>query len=240
MSNVVGTVQQETALLFAEFSVTGVCGPGTLSVTDHGGHFALGLAVLARGGACLAVLADRETARAAAKLGSTDFTVDSLSEALRILKNEIRQRRAVSVGVVGDASAIAEEMVERGVQPQMVAVTRVGGSPWERLVERGAARFVGGAGWGLPRLLTGCTVESDEAETPKERRERDVRLLAWGLAVEDSATGAMARQWLAAAPRLFPRDTARWYWERSRALSAGEQVLDGADTGGTLNREDEG
>lgn len=247
MSDVGEPLQRETALLFAVFAVEGVCGPGTLTFMDDGDYVAFGLAVVARGGACLAVMADRETARAAAKVGATDFTVDTLSEALRILKNEIRQRRPVSVGLVGEAAAVAGEMVKRGVQPQVVAVPRAGGLPWTELVERGAAVFEVVVRRGLPRVVAGCTIESDVAAMLRERRERDARLLASGLAVEDSGMGAMARQWLTVAPRLFLRDPVRWSWYRSRVLSAEEQKMALAEARRTSGRwrypedeEDEG
>jgi urocanate hydratase len=44
-----------------------------------------------------------------------DFLVNSLDEALRILKNEIRKRETVAVCVAAAPEAIVEEMRERGV-----------------------------------------------------------------------------------------------------------------------------
>ena len=55
--------------------------------------------------------------------GSCDFMVNTLDESLRVLKNELRKKKALSVGLLGEASAILPAMVERGVQPDLVADT---------------------------------------------------------------------------------------------------------------------
>lgn len=56
--------------------------------------------------------------------GEIDFVVNSLSEAIRTLKNEIRQKRALSVALVGDQDTVAEEMLERGLQPDAFYMLR--------------------------------------------------------------------------------------------------------------------
>ena len=61
---------------------------------------------------------------AAQREGCCTFNVTSLDEALRIVKNEVRQRHAISVGLRGDrAEAGLQQMVERGVQPQAFAAS---------------------------------------------------------------------------------------------------------------------
>jgi len=50
------------------------------------------------GAACLAIDPRPEACRAALLSGACDFIVNTVDEALRILKNQIRQRRPVSVG----------------------------------------------------------------------------------------------------------------------------------------------
>jgi urocanate hydratase len=67
------------------------------------------------GAASLAAAADVLAGRQAMRDGVVDFLVTSLDEALRILKNELRQRQAVAVCVALPAEAVAEEMRERGV-----------------------------------------------------------------------------------------------------------------------------
>ncbi len=73
------------------------------------------------GAATLAAAPEAAAQRRAMRDALVDFVVNSLDEALRILKNEIRQRRAVSVAVAVSAGKLAEEMRERGVQPEQSA-----------------------------------------------------------------------------------------------------------------------
>lgn len=56
-------------------------------------------------------------ARTAMRRGAVDFVVNSLDEAVRTLKNQIRQRRPLGVALTGDVTAVLAEMVERGVLP---------------------------------------------------------------------------------------------------------------------------
>ena len=50
-----------------------------------------------------------------------DFMVSSLDEALRILKNEVRKKQPVSVCLHSEIEPALAEIVERGVQPDMLA-----------------------------------------------------------------------------------------------------------------------
>jgi hypothetical protein len=52
--------------------------------------------------------------------GTIDFVVNSLDEALRILKNEIRKHEPVAVAVSVAPEAIEAEMLERGVLPNLL------------------------------------------------------------------------------------------------------------------------
>lgn len=72
------------------------------------------------GAASLAASADADRQRQAMREGVVDFVVTSLEEALRILKNEIRQRQTVSVGVSITPAAITAQMLERGVLPDLI------------------------------------------------------------------------------------------------------------------------
>jgi hypothetical protein len=56
-------------------------------------------------------------AKAAMRRGEVDFIVNSLDEALRTLKNQIRQGRPLGVAMTGDVAAGLAEIVERGVLP---------------------------------------------------------------------------------------------------------------------------
>jgi hypothetical protein len=72
------------------------------------------------GAASLGATANPEALRHANRDGVADFLVTSLDEALRILKNEVRKRQAVSVGVSVAPDAVVAEMRERGVLPDLL------------------------------------------------------------------------------------------------------------------------
>jgi len=71
------------------------------------------------GTASLAATSDPEAQRQAVREGIVDFLVNSLDEALRILKNEVRKRATVAVCVGAALDAVEHEMVERGVRPDV-------------------------------------------------------------------------------------------------------------------------
>ena len=72
------------------------------------------------GAASLSATVDPTALRHANRDGVADFLVTSLDEALRILKNEIRKKQAVSVGVSVSPAAMVAEMIERGVLPDLL------------------------------------------------------------------------------------------------------------------------
>ena len=71
------------------------------------------------GAGSLAATADAAAAKQAMRDGVVDFLVTSLDEALRILKNELRQGQTVAVCVVLPSESVAEAMRERGVLPDL-------------------------------------------------------------------------------------------------------------------------
>ncbi len=83
----------------------------------------LALASTIAGGAFLGIEPDPQKLKAAVRNGSCDFMVNTLDEALRVLKNELRKKSPLSAGLLGDASEILSAMVERGVQPDLIADT---------------------------------------------------------------------------------------------------------------------
>jgi hypothetical protein len=72
------------------------------------------------GAATLVAAADRTAQKQAIRDGVTDFLVNSLDEALRILKNQLRKREAVAVCVGLPPEAVEREMRERGVAPDLL------------------------------------------------------------------------------------------------------------------------
>lgn len=67
----------------------------------------------------LTATADVSVQRQAIRDGIVDFLVNSLDEALRILKNEIRKQSPVAVCVGLAPPDVEAEMLERGVQPNL-------------------------------------------------------------------------------------------------------------------------
>jgi hypothetical protein len=73
------------------------------------------------GAASLAGSMDAAALRRTMREGALDFVVTTLDEALRILKNEIRKKQPVAVGVTLARHIMAREMLDRGVQPDLLA-----------------------------------------------------------------------------------------------------------------------
>ncbi len=58
------------------------------------------------GGTFLGIDRSTEHLKAAVRNGSCDFMVNTLDESLRVLKNEVRKKKALSVGLLGEATEI--------------------------------------------------------------------------------------------------------------------------------------
>jgi urocanate hydratase len=78
------------------------------------------LAATMAGAAFLGIDVDAERIKKRLKTGYCDFMVNNLDEALRILKNAVRKKEAVSVGLVGNCADVIPELVERGVVPDVL------------------------------------------------------------------------------------------------------------------------
>ncbi len=95
---------------------------GKLVVT--GGMGRLGgvqpLAATLNGAAFLGIEVDAERIKRRLRTGYCDICVNSLDEAIRILKNAVRQKQAVSVGLVGNCAEVIPELARRGVVPDLL------------------------------------------------------------------------------------------------------------------------
>jgi urocanate hydratase len=78
------------------------------------------LAATMAGAAFLGIDVDPERIKKRIKTGYCDFMVTTLDEALRILKNAVRKKENVSVGLVGNCADIIPELAERGVVPDIL------------------------------------------------------------------------------------------------------------------------
>lgn len=142
------------------------------------------------GAASLSATADPDRQKRAVREGVVDFLVTSLDEALRILKNEIRKRRGVAVGVARAPETVEQEMFERGVLPDLLFP----GAAFGEWVERGAETVE------IAQVPPGKTLVT--VALPSSMRQlmpEFESLLMGGLAADDFA----ARRWLRMSPRYL-------------------------------------
>src|SRR5256885_1665050 len=78
------------------------------------------LAATMTGASFLGIDVDGDRIKKRLKTGYCDFMVNNLDEALRILKNAIRKKEGVSVGLIGNCAEIIPELAERGVLPDIL------------------------------------------------------------------------------------------------------------------------
>jgi urocanate hydratase len=78
------------------------------------------LAATLNGAAFLGIEVDVERIKRRIRQGYCDICVSDLDEALRILKNAVRQKQAVSVGLVGNCAEVIPELARRGVVPDLL------------------------------------------------------------------------------------------------------------------------
>lgn len=78
------------------------------------------LAVTMNGGVCLDVEVDRARIQKRLDTGYCDRMTDDLDEALELVRAAVRERRPLSVGLVGNCAETHPEMVDRGIVPDIV------------------------------------------------------------------------------------------------------------------------
>ena len=92
------------------------------------------------GASFLGIDVDAERIKRRLRSGYLDFMVNSLDEALRILKNAIRKKENVSVGLIGNCADVIPELATRGVLPDILTDQTSAHDPLEWLcAERHAA-----------------------------------------------------------------------------------------------------
>ena len=78
------------------------------------------LAATMNGAAFLCVEADPDRIKRRLRTGYCDIMVSSLDEAVRILRNAVHAKQAVSVGLVGNSAEVLPEMARRGIVPDLL------------------------------------------------------------------------------------------------------------------------
>jgi Urocanase Rossmann-like domain len=150
------------------------------------------------GAASLCVDADADRLREGLRAGLVDFVVGQLDEALRILKNEIRRALPVSVGLTADPASCIDAMIERGLQPDLLAA--IPQRQASIFVERGACTLPEHA---APDPLTSI-LEWTASENPAQSLPRVARIAAESLDPARDDTPAR-RRWLEQSPRYLGR-----------------------------------
>jgi hypothetical protein len=82
---------------------------------------ALSVAANIAGAVSLAIDNDPSHLRDATRTGAVDFTVNTLDEAIRAMKNEVRKQTPLSVALNADPILTLAEILERGLAPQLFA-----------------------------------------------------------------------------------------------------------------------
>ncbi len=97
------------------------------------------LAATLNGAAFLGIDVDPERIKRRVKTGYCDVMVNSLDEALRILKNAVRKREATSVGLIGNCADVIPELARRGVVPDLLTDQTSAHDPLHGYYPRGVA-----------------------------------------------------------------------------------------------------
>jgi hypothetical protein len=116
-----GNLQRRTMRLYRALVGLREDWGGALVLCSGQGCTASGIPVAASvaGAATLAIDADAEAMKSSLRRGELDFVVNTLDEALRTLKNQIRLKRPLSVGLIADADTTLAELTSRGVKPDV-------------------------------------------------------------------------------------------------------------------------
>jgi urocanate hydratase len=95
------------------------------------------LAATLNGAAFLGIEVDAERIKRRIRQGYCDICVNDLDEALRILKQAVRQKQATSVGLVGNCADVIPEMARRGVVPDLLTDQTSAHDPLNGYLPRG-------------------------------------------------------------------------------------------------------
>lgn len=180
-------LERQTLRLYAQLLATGTQWGGALVVTAGAGCSATGLpaAVSIAGGCTLALDPDVATVKAVFRQGGLDFVVNTLDEALRVLKNEIRQHKPLSVALTAPLEPVLAEMEERGVRADLRLDPPVGTGVAQELAPDAAA-------WLAQRGYAEVSLPGQSGSKPgQDRRALEAAVLA-----HLDAGDAPRRRWL--------------------------------------------
>ena len=149
LSPEISTIQQEMAAVYRLYAAlaremdaeSGLGGKLLYAGDLHPDGCRLVRAANIAGAASMAASADAAALRQAVRDGVIDFLVTTLDEALRILKNEIRKRQPVAVGVAAAPQVLVAQMLERGVLPDLLPPASSDDPGLAALIAQGARRL---------------------------------------------------------------------------------------------------
>src|SRR5215470_5724191 len=146
------------------------------------------------GAASLGIDENVDRVKLAVQYGLCDCMVNSLDEAIGVLKDEIQKKQPVAVAIVGDPEQVVAEMLERGLQPDLVVCGGLGAEPF---IERGA-QVLPAAAVTPCSLVVSWGVSQDAAKWLP-------RVDAVAIDALDSESSSRAR-WIQLAPRYFKKN----------------------------------
>jgi urocanate hydratase len=195
-----GQTQTRTLQVFTLLHNLRTNWPGSLILNtglDETG-IALALASTIAGAVCLTLEPEPTLLRNASRSGACDFIVNTLDEALRAMKNELRKHNPLSVGLEGNPGTLLQEILELGLLPQLFT------SP----IHTEAASIFQSQGATilnleatLPPNNPNWHLETFTFNTPNELRTFDTQALS--LLRENEY---LRRRWLQTAPRILHRE----------------------------------
>jgi hypothetical protein len=154
------------------------------------------------GAATLTASANVTAQKEAIRDGVIDFLVTSLDEALRILKNELRKGETVAVCVSKPPEEVEDEMMERGVLPDLLPPGALDAPRFEAFLIEGARQIDPVAAGRGETVLTWSV-----ANAPARWLPRLDALARECLGGSEGHENWPARRWLRMAPRYLGRLT---------------------------------
>jgi hypothetical protein len=151
-----------------------------------------------------------ERLKQAVRSGVCDFVVNGLDEAVRILKNEIRKKNTVAVGLGADLAACLAEIVERGLQPDVLAFPMGRAdeaaidSSLDILKQRGALSVATPVEARMLALSSLARVRWSVPDSPARWLPKLTAIAAHAVA-GGASPGDDRLRWLRLLPRYFPR-----------------------------------
>ena len=95
------------------------------------------LAATLNGAAFLGIEVDGEKIKRRIRAGYCDICVNDLDEAVRILKNAVRQKQPLSVGLIGNCAQVIPELARRGIVPDLLTDQTSAHDPLNGYIPRG-------------------------------------------------------------------------------------------------------